>query len=132
MNKLIDTVCPRCGFIKEDVWVGSLEAAQMPLCNGCGTQTERAWLSAPSITPQGTRPEVNTSRPAAPARVDTKAIAAATKAEVEQKWLRFSDERVAEQHVQREINHKAGLWDASGNEVPIPKPAPITFAKPAA
>lgn len=88
-------------------------------------------MSAPSITPQGTRPERNTDRHRLN-RVNTKAIAAETKLEIEQKWLRFSDETIAEEHVKREINEKAGIADAAGNELPVPKPAPITFANPAA
>jgi hypothetical protein len=127
MKKLIDMACPGCGHVKRDVFT-TLDAATWPMCD-CGVQMERAWLSAPSITPQGTRPERNTDRPRT-ATVDTKRIAAEVKQEVEQKWLRYSDEKLAEQHVSREINEAAGIADAQGNEKPIPKPDPIVFAKP--
>jgi hypothetical protein len=89
----------------------------------------RAWLSAPSITSQGTRAERNFERPREP-KVDSAHIARETAFEVEQKWLRYSDEQIAEQHISREINEAAGIADAAGNEKPIPKPDPITFAKP--
>jgi hypothetical protein len=129
--KLIDVACPKCGQVTVDVFVQTLEPALFPYCQ-CGAQVERAWafVKAPGITPQGTRPERNTDKPVGPQRVDTKAIAEETKFEVEQKWLRYSDEKVAEQHVSREINHKAGIADEAGNEIPVPKPAPITFPKP--
>lgn len=124
MKKLIDTACPDCGHIELDVYTTLPVALQ---CHLCGGTVERAWafVRAPGVTPQGTRAEINTDRPR-PTKVDTKAIAAETKAEVEQKWLRYSDEKVAEQHVSREINEKAGIADAQGNEKPLPKYAPIT------
>lgn len=125
MRKLIDVVCPT-GHVARDVWFDTV----CPPCCRCGQPTQRAWLSAPSITPNGTRPERNTERPAAPPRVDTKKIAEDVKFEVEQKWLRYSDEKIAEQHISREINEAAGIADAQGNEKPVPTPAPITFAKP--
>jgi hypothetical protein len=125
--KLIDVVCPS-GHIALDVCVADLTVR--PSCGFCGMSTERAWLSAPGITPQGTRPERNTDRPKGPAPVNTTRIAEEVKFEVEQKWLRYSDPKVAEQHVSREINEAAGIADAMGNEKPIPKPDPITFAKP--
>lgn len=128
--KLIDVGCPRCGHIVLDLCVKSLEPALLPQCDKCGVQVERAWLSAPSIMPGGTRAERNTDRPYSPPPVDTKHIAADVKFEVEQKWLRYSDPTVAEQHVSREINEAAGCADAAGNEIPIPTPEPITFAKP--
>ncbi len=126
MNKLVDAVCSGCGRRELDVW---LIGGQLPTCQ-CGSATERLWAfaKAPGITPQGTRPHRGFDAPTQHV-VDTKAIAAETKREVEDKWLRFSDERVAEEHVKREINHQAGWWDAAGNETPIPTPAPITFPK---
>lgn len=129
MKKLIDVVCPECGP-QIDVWS---DDGSMPLCE-CGLPTERLWfgVKAPGITPQGTRPERNTDKPSRPRRVDTRAIAVETKQEIEQKWLRYSDEKVAEQVISREINHKAGMADEAGNLLPPPKPAPITFAKPEA
>lgn len=98
----------------------------------CGGGTERCWafVAAPGITPQGTRRERNTDPPPKPTRIDTKAVAAETKAEVEAKWLRYANETVAEQHVSREINEKAGIADAGGNLLPMPTPPPITFPKP--
>lgn len=129
MNKLIDTACPGCGHVAVDVWVTSLESARFPQCYECGVQVERAWISAPSVTPQGTRPERNMATPARSAAVNTKAIAEETTFEVEQKWLRYSDPKIAEQHVSREINEKAGIADAQGNEKPIPKPAPIVLQR---
>lgn len=123
MRKLIDTVC-MLGHIERDVYT------ELPVrlnCLACGEPVERLWafVKAPGITPQGTRAEINTDR-VVKNKVDVKAIAAETKAEVEAKWLRYSDERVAEQHVSREINEKAGIADAAGNEIPLPKYAPIT------
>lgn len=128
--KLIDVACPACGHVLLDVWVRTLDPHAWPVCSECGTQTERVLLTAPGITPQGTRPERNTDRRQGPARVDTQRVAADVKLEVEQKWLRYSDPAIAEQHVSREINEAAGISDAAGNEKPIPTPAPITFAKP--
>lgn len=129
MKKLIDTVCPR-GHIARDVF------ATLPVelnCWECGLRVERLWafVKAPGITPQGTRPEINTDGPSRPNKVDTKAIAIETKREIEDKWLRYGDEKIAEQHVKREIDHKAGLCDAAGNETPLPQQTPITFEKPA-
>lgn len=89
-----------------------------------------AFVCAPGITPNGTRPERNTDPKPQPTRVDTAAIAAEAKAEVEAKWLRYANEAVAEQHVSREINEKAGIADAVGNLLPMPTPPPITFPKP--
>lgn len=123
MKKLIDTVC-QFGHIERDVYT------ELPVrlnCEECGEPVERLWafVKAPGVTPQGTRPEVNTDRPRLN-KVDTKAIAIETKAEIEAKWLRYSDPKVAEQHVSRETNEKAGIADAAGNEKPLPKYAPIT------
>lgn len=129
MMKLIDVVCQN-GHLHQDVFVESLDVWLLPNCDRCGEPTVRAWLSAPGITPQGTRPERNTSRPSAPPKIDEKKIAADVMFEVEQKWLRYSDPVLAEQHVSREINEAAGIADALGNEKPIPKPAPIEFTKP--
>ena len=128
MNRLIDMACPGCGQVTVDVWVASLEPARFPQCHKCGVQVERAWafVRAPGVTPQGTRPECGfdqvVERP-----VDKKAIAVDTIQEVEQKWLRYSDETLAEQHVSREINEAAGMADAMGNLLPAPTPPPITF-----
>lgn len=134
--KLIDVVCPK-GHIAFDVWVKTLEPQDCPACNAlvtrtqrCGAQTKRIFLSAPSITPNGTQPERNTGRPKGPAPVDTQKVAAEVKFEVEQKWQRYSDPTIAEHHVGREINEAAGIADHRGNEKPIPKPDPITFRKP--
>lgn len=127
--KLIDTACPKCGHVTVDVFVRTLEPALLPQCH-CGVQVERKFLSAPSITPNGTRPERNLGRSQGPPPVDKKRIAEEVTFEVEQKWLRYSDPTVAEQHVSREINEAAGICDAAGNEKPIPTPDPITFAKP--
>jgi hypothetical protein len=125
VKKLIDVACPGCGTRKADVWTDAL-----PTCS-CGAEMERCWafVKAPGITPNGTRPEVGCDV-SAPSKVDTKAIAAETKAEIEQKWLRYSDEKIAEQHVSREINEAAGIADAQGNEKKIEMPAPIMFEKP--
>lgn len=122
MKKIIDVVCPT-GHIARDVYT---ELNALPVCR-CGEATTRLWayVKAPGITPQGTRPEVNTDRPTL-RKVDTKAIAAETKLEVEQKWLRYGDEKVAEEHVRREINHAAGISDVAGNETKIVMPDPIT------
>ena len=128
MKVFIDTVCPACADQQLDVFVE--RGGDKPLCS-CGARVERLWLSAPGITPQGTRPERRVAEAPREKRVDVKAIAAETKAEVEQKWLRYSDEQVAEQHVSREINHAAGMADELGNLTPLPTPEPITFAKPA-
>jgi hypothetical protein len=129
LKKLIDTVCPQ-GHIKRDVFTVLPVAMQ---CHVCGETVERLWAfaKAPGITPQGTQPEINTDGPARPKKVDTQAIALETMREVKDKWLRYSDDKIAEQHVSREINEKAGLADAAGNEKPLPKQDPITFAKPA-
>lgn len=129
MNRLIDMACSHCGHVEIDVWVSRLDAVLN--CHICGGEAKRAWafVKAPGMTPQGTRPEVNTDV-VRPRLVDTKAIAAETKLEVEQKWLRYSDERVAEQHISREINEAAGISDAAGNEKSLPTPPPITFPKP--
>lgn len=129
MKKLIDTVCPQ-GHIARDVW------ATLPVdlnCWECGRSVERLWafVKAPGITPQGTRAEVNTDPPSQPRKVDTQAIALESKREVEDKWLRYSDEKVAEANVSREINHRAGICDVAGNETPLPKQDPIVFQKPA-
>ncbi len=129
MKTFIDVVCAH-GHESIDVWVDTSEP--LPSCAWCGEPTERAWLSAPSITPGGTRAERNTDRQVGPPPVDAKQIARDTAFEVEQKWLRYSDPKVAEQHVSREINEAAGIADAAGNEKPIPKPDPIMFAKPTA
>jgi hypothetical protein len=136
MMKLIDLIC-EAGHIHEDVFVENLDGASLPVCQclvtrtqRCGKPTQRAWLSSPSITPQGTKLERNRSVASGPPPVDEKKIAAEVMFEVEQKWQRYSDPKVAEQHVSREINEAAGIADASGNEKPIPKPDPITFAKP--
>lgn len=126
--KLIDTACPKCGQVVTDVFVMRLEPALLPLCE-CGAQVERAWLSAPSVTPQGTRPERNTDKAPKPSKVDVKAIARDTTFEVEQKWTRYSDPKLAEQHISREINHKAGIADETGNKLPDPKPAPFQVLK---
>ena len=125
MDRLIDTACAGCGHVEVDVWVTSLEPARFPNCHVCGVQVQRAWLSAPSITPQGTRPE-RRGAPRAPERVNTKAIVEDATFEIEQKWQRYSDPQIAEQHVSREINEAAGIADAAGNEKPVPTPAPIT------
>ena len=118
-------MCPACGHITVDVW------AVLPValnCHVCGAAVERAWafVSAPGITPQGTRPERNTNPKRGLNRVNTKAIAAETTFEIQEKWKRYGDEKLAEQHVSREINHKAGMADEVGNPIPLPKPAPIT------
>lgn len=133
--KLIDLTCPK-GHIHTDVFVDSLDALPTCVClvmRGvvCGLQTERAWLTAPGITPRGTRPERRVE-PAGPPPVNKKKIAEETTFEIEQKWARYSNPQVAEQHVSREINEAAGIADAAGNEKPIPKPDPIMFAKPTA
>lgn len=129
--KLIDTVCRGCRHITRDVWVENLQSIALH-CHLCGATVERAWafVKAPGITPQGTRAEINTDPLPKPKHVDTKAIAVETMQEVQQKWLRYSDETIAEQHVSREINEKAGLADAQGNLKPTPTPPPITFEKP--
>lgn len=123
MNKLIDVTCPN-GHERLDVWA---ELGQLPTCP-CGEPTLRLWRTAPGITPQGTRPERgrNVSRPN---RVDATAIAAETTREVEAKWLRYSDEKIAEQAVSREINHKAGIADEMGNPKALPTPAPIVMER---
>ena len=133
MRRLIDTSCPGCGHIAIDVWVENLSAINLA-CHKCGTAVERAWagVKAPGITLQGTRPEINTDGPSRPKPVDVKAIAAKKTHEVQDKWLRYSDEKIAEQHVSREINERAGIADAQGNEKPVPKYEPITFEKPSA
>ena len=129
---LIDLVCPS-GHFTYDAVVDCV--CSRPLCahplgtSQCGLVTKRAWLSAPSITPGGTRAERNTDRKVAPP-VNKKKIAEDTTFEIEQKWARYSDPVVAEQHVSREINEAAGIADAAGNEKPIPKPDPIMFNKP--
>jgi hypothetical protein len=123
MNKLIDVMCPACGVGHVDVWVP--RNGQMPVCQ-CqpdGSVTERWWRSGPGITPQGTRPERNTARPRLN-RVDTKAIAAETMAEIDQKMLRYSDPVVAEENISREVN--AHIYK------PVPTPAPIMFERPRA
>ncbi len=127
--KLIDMACPN-GHVHFDVWVSTPRSAEGAQCLTCSEAMTRTWafVKAPGVTPQGTRPERGYDPPTQHV-VDTKAIAAETKREVEDKWLRFSDERVAEEHIKREINHQAGWWDAAGNETPIPTPAPITFPK---
>jgi hypothetical protein len=131
MKRLIDTACPDCGHVQRDVWVDNLQAIALN-CHKCGGAVERAWafVKAPGITPQGTRVEINTDPPSRPAKVDTQAIALETKREIEDKWLRYSDEKVAEANVSREINHKAGICDVAGNETPLPKQDPIVFEKP--
>ncbi len=128
MKKLIDVVCSQ-GHIAIDVYT-PLDA--LPAC-ACGAPTERAWafVRAPGITPNGTRPERNTDKPRVAPKVDTAAIAVEKTFEVEQKWLRYGSDSLAEQHVSREINHAAGIADELGNPKPIPKPAPIVFEKPA-
>jgi hypothetical protein len=113
--KLIDVACLN-GHVTVDVFV---EGGECPACE-CGAATERTWAFVKA-------PGRNTDRPAGPAKVDTKAIAAETKFEIEQKWQRYSDPQVAEQHVSREINEAAGIADAQGNKKPITMPAPITF-----
>ena len=130
MLKLIDTACPKCGQVVIDVFVKSLEAALLPYCS-CGTQVERAraFVQAPGITPRGTQQERNTDRPPSPAKVNTQAIALETTREIEAKWTRYRDPKLAEQHVSREINHKAGIADEVGNTIPIPKPAPFQVTK---
>ncbi len=135
MRMLIDVVCT-AGHITRDEWVDTATGSLPSCANGkpggkaiCGLPTQRAWLSAPSITPNGTRPE-RVVASAGPLPVDKKRIAEETTFEIEQKWNRFSDPQVAEQHVSREINEAAGIADAAGNEIPIPKPAPIMFEKP--
>lgn len=129
MKRLVDVACPECGHVTRDVWVASLDASAYPECAKCDVRVVRAWLSAPSITPLGTRPEFNTDI-SRPTKVDTRAIAAETMREVQDKWLRYGDEKIAEQHVSREINERAGLADAQGNLKPLPTPPPITFEKP--
>jgi len=121
MNKLIDVVCPQ-GHITVDAWWVD---GQMPACV-CGQPTVRAWLVAPGITPQGTRPERAVAESRRPPGVNTKAIAEATQFEIEQKWQRYSDPHIAEQHISREINEAAGVADAAGNPLPVPTPPPIT------
>ena len=121
----IDLVCS-AGHLSRDVFVES--PASRPECM-CGHPTQRAWLSAPSITLQGMRPERNTDRRVEP-KVDKKRIAEETAFEIEQKWARYSDPAISEQHVSREINEAAGIADAQGNEKPIPKAPPIMFEKP--
>lgn len=93
-------------------------------------QVERAWafVRAPGVTPQGTRPERGSNWIAPPPKVNVKKIAEDTTFEIEQKWQRYSDPQIAEQHVSREINEAAGIADAQGNEKPVPKQAPITSA----
>lgn len=133
MLKLIDVVCPS-GHIAIDVFVRGLAAENCPDCKKCGAKTERLWAyaKAPGITPQGTRTEINTDGPGRPKTVDIAAIAAEKSREVADKWLRYSDDKVAEQHVSREINERAGITDAQGNEKPVPTYAPLTFDKPSA
>lgn len=107
-----------------------MNGAQCPDCLQCGRPTQRSWsfVKAPGITPQGTQPEFNRERPRLN-KVDVKAIAAETKLEIESKYLRYSNEAVAEEHVRREVNHAAGICDAAGNETPLPKAPPISFDK---
>lgn len=124
---LIDLVCSS-GHVHVDVLVDS--PASRLICHLCGSETQRAWLSAPAITPGGTRAERNTDRQSDPPPIDKKKIALDTTFEVEQKWNRYSDPKVAEQHVSREINEAAGIADYRGNEIPIPKAPPILFEKP--
>lgn len=121
---LIDLMCAD-GHLRKDAFVDN--PASRPECRVCGRPTWR--VDAPSITPNGTRRERNTDRKVEP-RVDAKRIAADTIFEIEQKWLRYSDSTIAEQHVSREINEAAGIADDRGNEIPIPKPDPIMFNKP--
>lgn len=120
--------CPN-GHVAIDVWV---DGDNYPQCKSCMTYTQRCWayVKAPGITPQGTRAEINTDPRRMPKKVDTQAIALETKREVEDKWLRYSNEKVAEENVSREINHKAGICDVAGNETPLPKQDPIVFNKP--
>lgn len=122
MKRLIDMACSQ-GHVKNDVWVDHLDATLN--CHICGGESKRTWafVKAPGMTPRGTRPEINTDV-SRPKRVDTKAIAADTKFEIEQKWLRYSDEKISEQHIQREISEAAGL------DKPMPTPPPLTFPKP--
>jgi hypothetical protein len=136
LKKLIDTVCPS-GHVEKDVFVDSLIA--LPPCRRrtewterCGLPVERAWLSAPSITPNGTRVERNTDRPAVEAPVDAKAIAREMTTMVEERRATYGTERSAEQNVWREINHANGVTDHLGNPTPAPMPEPITFKNPAA
>lgn len=129
MMKIIDLTCAR-GHVMRDIFVRSLRPVDYPECSWCGEPTTRAWLSAPSITPNGTRAERNTDKVTGPPKVDEKKIAADTMFEIEQKWNRFDDPAVAEQHVSREINEAAGIADERGNEKPIPRPDPIMFPKP--
>jgi hypothetical protein len=131
MRTLVDVAC-EAGHFRSDVWIDTAEPLPPCVClvtrgKRCGLPTIRA--SAPNITPQGTRAERNFERPREP-KVDSAHIARETAFEVEQKWLRYSDEQIAEQHISREINEAAGIADAAGNEKPIPKPDPIMFAKP--
>lgn len=130
MKTLIDLVCPTCGRTALDVWVLHVGTENMPAC-ACGTPMVRNWafVKSPGVTPQGTRPERNTDQ-AKPEKVNTAAIARETQVEIEQKWLRYGNEQLAEQHVSREINHAAGMADEAGNVKPIVKPAPIEFANP--
>ena len=126
MKSLIDMVCPN-GHVHIDVLVDSLSSTGRTKCGTCNESLTRTWafVKAPGITPQGTRPEVNTDR-YYEAKVDTKAIAADTTFEIEQKWLRYSDETIAEEHVRREINEAAGI------DNPPPTPDPLVFTNPAA
>lgn len=130
MKVFLDVTCPACEWLDIDVFV---ERDALPPCGACGTPTVRLWLTGPGITPQGTRPErrvvTPTRGPSAKARAT--AIAAETTREIEQKWARYSDPRVAEQMVSREINHAAGLADERGNVLPQAKPAPLTLAREA-
>ena len=116
MKVFVDVVCPTCAHRQVDVFVE--RGGQLPLCS-CGSRVERLWLSAPGITPQGTRPERNTDV-ARPNRVDSKAIALETTREIEAKMLRYSDPVVAEANIAAEVN--AHIND------PVPTPAPITAA----
>ncbi len=111
---LIDVRCG-CG-VQRDIWT---ELPYVVLrCTTCGMRRLRA--DAPAITPNGIPADREIDIPRIE-KVDTKAIATATAKEIEEKFARFSDPVIAEEHVKAEV-------DAHLND-PLPELPKLEFTR---
>jgi len=114
MRTIVDLRCSQGHYFK-DVWCIVPIEGNFP-CSECGAQLMRA--DAPRVSPQGIPADREVDVPRV-GRVDTAAIAAETAKEIEAKWDRFSDPKVAEEVVGREV-------DAHLND-PLPETPDLSF-----
>ena len=125
MRTLVDVRCEK-GHVIRDMWVSLPVNLDDYGCTKClldsggesGGRLTRA--DAPAISPNGIPADREIDIPQIP-KTDTAAIARATAAEIEEKWNRFSDPKVAEEVVGREVDEH--IHD------PLPEVPALTFAR---